>query len=146
MCAFTDPGRSVTLLGPKTDLYLGFADYDSSIAESVRAMIQRLSSNIPTHLLDTFLTITLTPGNPIMHPSIMYGAFGPHSQWDGKPIAEKPLFYEECSELSAYFLQRCDDEVQLIKNKIQVHRTNKNNNTHMIIDIFSYSFELHFLL
>lgn len=53
-----------------------------------------------------------------MHPSIMYGMFGPHSQWDGAPVHEKPLFYEGVSELSSYFLQRADTEIQDIKNQI----------------------------
>jgi hypothetical protein len=32
--------------------------------------------------------------------------------------SERPLFYEDCSELSAYFLTKCDSEVQAIKHAL----------------------------
>jgi opine dehydrogenase len=118
MCAHTVPGKSVTMLGPKTSLYFALSDWNPEAARVGGQLIEKFTS-IPTVILDSFLVITLTPGNPIIHPAIMYGMFGPHSQWDGKPLPEKPLFYEEVSELSSYFLQRCDDEVQWIKRAIE---------------------------
>ena len=120
MSAWTKPGVSVTNLGPKKDLYLAVAAPTShTSAECVR--LQRVLQNlcdINTVVLNSFMNITLTPGNPIMHPSIMYGMFGPHSQWDGKPIKEKPLFYEAVSELSSYFLTLADAEVQAIRHAV----------------------------
>jgi len=117
MSAWLVPGVSVTNLGPKTALYLAMAS-GAAVAAKVAAHVLLELTGIPVVQLQQFMTITLTPGNPIMHPSIMYGMFGPHSQWDGRPLPEKPLFYETVSELSSYFLQRADDEVQAIKNAI----------------------------
>ncbi len=82
------------------------------------SVVERLFC-IPVHVLPHFLAITLTPGNPIMHPAILYGMFGPRSQWDGKPLPERPLFYEACGELSAFILQHLDDEVQQIKTRLE---------------------------
>lgn len=141
MSAWTTPGVSATNLGPKKDLYLALghprerelpavvavaeeeekqavAPVDEVRAMNVLADILKELTDIPVVKLSSFMVITLTPGNPIMHPSIMYGMFGPHSQWDGKPLPEQPLFYEGVSELSSYFLTRADTEVQLIKNAI----------------------------
>jgi len=117
MSAWCTPGVSVTNLGPKTNLYLAMASGPAS-AQAVTAKVLVSLTGIPVVQMPSFMAITLTPGNPIMHPSIMYGMFGPHSQWDGKPLPEKPLFYENVSELSSYFLSRCDAEVQAIKNAI----------------------------
>jgi len=116
MSAFTVPGKSVTNLGPKTGLYLAMANYPEATEACAHVLFEM--TKIPIIKMSSYMVITLTPGNPIMHPSIMYGSYGPHSQWDGKPLPEKPLFYEDVSELSSYFLMRCDAEVQAIKNAI----------------------------
>jgi hypothetical protein len=116
MATQTVPGKSVTNLGPKTTLFLAVNNSkDSMEMRACAHLITKLCDNTPCVLLDSFVTIALTPGNPIMHPSIMYGMFGPYSQWDGKPLAQPPLFYEEVGELSSYFLTKADHEVQLIK-------------------------------
>jgi len=117
MSAWCTPGVSVTNLGPKTNLYLAMASGSSSAQVTCARILENLTG-IPVVQMSSYMAITLTPGNPIMHPSIMYGSYGPHSQWDGKPLPEKPLFYEQVSELSSYFLSRCDAEVQAIKNAI----------------------------
>ncbi len=118
MCAHTEPGISVKMLGPKTSMFFALDQWNEEYAKVGGHLITELTK-IPTVLLDSFLVITLTPGNPIMHPSLMYGAYGPYSQWNGKPVNEKPLFYEEVSELSSYFLTKCDEEVQSIKKAIE---------------------------
>jgi len=116
MSAFTVPGKSVTNLGPKKGLYFFFANYYKAVLLA-QHVLQHMTK-IPVHILPNFMVITLTPGNPIMHPSIMYGMYGPYSQWDGKPQAERPLFYEQVNEMSSYFLTKCDEEVQSIKKAI----------------------------
>ena len=54
------------------------------------------------------LGISLSPSNPILHPTIMYGTW---HNWDGKPLDKKPLFYNDLSEESAALLSGCSDEV-----------------------------------
>lgn len=95
-------------------VYLAMAPGYEDALEATRNVVDEMFK-IPITIMPHFLAITLTPGNPIMHPAIMYGMFGPKSQWDRKPLKEKPLFYEEVSELSSYFLQRLDDEVQEVR-------------------------------
>jgi len=122
MCTRVVPGEQVDNLGPKKSVYLAVAPYhqEAHLAASLALVLQSLLG-IPVEVMDHFLGITLTPGNPIIHPCIMYGMFGPHSQWDGKPLKEPPLFYEHVSELAAYFLQRVDTEVQHIKRALEQH-------------------------
>lgn len=128
MSAWTVPGKSATNLGCKKSMFVALAldkkvsaSQQSAEANVIVHVLKELTKkdDIKIEVLDTYMVITLTPGNPIMHPSIMYGMFGPHSQWDGKPLKEKPLFYEEVSELSSHFLSLADKEVQNIKNAIQ---------------------------
>ncbi|MDJ0840802.1 MAG: NAD/NADP octopine/nopaline dehydrogenase family protein [Acidobacteriota bacterium] len=114
-CSHLQPGRQVTLLGSKKRLFLALhADHFERWGEEVATIVKDLF-RIPVELIDDFLAITLTPGNQIMHPAILCGMFGPQSQWDGKPLPTRPLFYAQCSELSAELLSLCDEEVQHIK-------------------------------
>ena len=117
-CSHLIPGKEVMLLGAKTSLYIAVHDDHQEHAETVKDLSEKLFG-IKTHIVEPFLAITLTPGNPIIHPAIMYGLVGPYSQWDGTPFPQRPQFYEECNELSAYFLQRCDEEVQVIRKAVE---------------------------
>ena len=63
-------------------------------------------------MLDHYLEITLTPGNPIMHSSVVYGLAGPYSQSHGRPFPAPVCWWTDCTELGAYFLARSDEENQ----------------------------------
>ncbi|KAL6056202.1 hypothetical protein QOT17_016241 [Balamuthia mandrillaris] len=116
-------GQLARCLGPKAKLFVAVAKYgdeeeehEKEVEERVRAKIEELH-DIPTAILPHFLNITLTPGNPIMHPSILWGRFGPC--WDGIPLVEPPLFYQDMNELSASTLKLADMEVQLIRRAVE---------------------------
>lgn len=108
------PGVSVTMGGAKSTLYVGTHERESEPArQALLAHLQRLYA-APVELLAHYLEITLTPGNPIMHPSVVYGLIGPYAQWHDKPFAEPLCWWTDCTELGAYFLERCDEESQLL--------------------------------
>ncbi|MGQ6515521.1 NAD/NADP octopine/nopaline dehydrogenase family protein, partial [Serratia sp. IR-2025] len=68
----------------------------------------------PVTLLSNYQEITLTPGNPIMHSSVIYGLIGPWGQWHGHAFNHIPCWWSDCPELGAYFLARCDEENQAL--------------------------------
>lgn len=113
------PGVSVTMGGAKSTLYVGTHQRESGPArQALLAHLQRLYA-APVELLAHYLEITLTPGNPIMHPSVVYGLIGPYAQWHDKPFAEPLCWWTDCPELGAYFLERCDEESQLLCKAVE---------------------------
>eukprot|EP00300_Choanocystis_sp_HF-7_P016942 c19580_g1_i1.p1 GENE.c19580_g1_i1~~c19580_g1_i1.p1 ORF type:complete len:445 (+),score=86.08 c19580_g1_i1:29-1336(+) len=119
MSSNTTFGKSATNLGRKKLLFLATNRFKESDETKLCAyLMTEMAEGIPCVVMDSFMTITLTPANPIMHPAIMYGMFGPFSQWDGRPLKEKPLFYEDVSELSSYFTERADADIQAIKRGV----------------------------
>lgn len=113
------PGVSVKMGGAKSTLYVGTHERESEAArQALLAHLQRLYA-APLELLDHYLEITLTPGNPIMHPSVIYGLIGPYAQWHNKTFAEPICWWTDCTELGAYFLERSDEESQLLCKAVE---------------------------
>ncbi len=62
-----------------------------------------------------YIGTSLTPSNAILHTSIMYGRW---HNWDGKPLTEKPLFYNGLDEPTAQLLSDVSDDVVSIAKGI----------------------------
>ncbi|MFW6165320.1 MAG: hypothetical protein ACOC8J_03935 [Ralstonia sp.] len=76
-----EPGVSVRMGGAKSALYVATHARESDAARAaLLAHLRRLYTS-SVELLDDYLEITLTPGNPIMHSSVIYGLIGPYGQW-----------------------------------------------------------------
>ncbi|KAJ8907726.1 hypothetical protein NDN08_007832 [Rhodosorus marinus] len=56
-----------------------------------------------------YLECTLWPVNNVIHPGILYGRW---KDWDGIPVAEKPLFYNGVDDFTASKLEGMSDEIQ----------------------------------
>ncbi|WER47951.1 NAD/NADP octopine/nopaline dehydrogenase family protein [Cupriavidus sp. WKF15] len=107
-----DPGVSVRMGGAKQQLYAGcHARERQSARQALLAHLSRLYE-APVGLLDSYLEITLTPGNPIMHSAVIYGLIGPYGQWHDRPLPAPLCWWTDCPELGAYFLARADEESQ----------------------------------
>lgn len=119
------PGRSVRMGGAKSTLYVATHARESHASrEALLAHLKRLYA-APVELLDDYLEITLTPGNPIMHSAVIYGLIGPYGQWHGKAFSEPLCWWTDCPELGAYFLERSDEENQSLCKAIE-HRMGVN--------------------
>jgi hypothetical protein len=106
------PGRSVKMGGGKSQLYVAtHARETQASRQQLQHRLSRLYGPCVT-LLDHYLEITLTPGNPIMHSSVIYGLIGPYGQWHRKIFPQRLCWWTECPELGAYFLERMDEESQ----------------------------------
>jgi hypothetical protein len=113
------PGVSVRMGGAKQMLHVGTHARETPGARAaLQGLLQRLYA-APVQLLDHFLEITLTQGNPIMHSSVVYGLAGPYSQWHGRAFPAPVCWWTDCTELGAYFLQRSDEECQRLCQAVQ---------------------------
>lgn len=65
---------------------------------------------IKTLPLPNYLTITLTPSNPILHTTRLYRLFRDYRK--GMVYKSVPLFYEGWDRESSELLLQCDDELQ----------------------------------
>jgi hypothetical protein len=67
--------------------------------------------------LPNYLTVTLTPSNPILHTSRLYSLFKDCP--DGQVYKENPLFYHEWTDDASGVLLGCDLELQELCQKIE---------------------------
>lgn len=75
--------------------------------------ISRILSSIfkmPCTPLNSYLNLTLTPSNPILHTTRLYTIF--KNYVPGKSYENIPLFYEEWNDETTKLLFKCDSEVQ----------------------------------
>ncbi|MDD1139833.1 NAD/NADP octopine/nopaline dehydrogenase family protein [Pseudomonas sp. TNT2022 ID233] len=106
------PGVSVKMGGGKSQLYVALHDRESAQSRQHLEQILTTLYGPCVTMLDHYLEITLTPGNPIMHSSVIYGLIGPYGQWHRKIFPQRMCWWTECPELGAYFLERMDQESQ----------------------------------
>jgi len=114
-----EPGMRVKMGGAKSTLHVATHARETRDARRrVQELVQQLYES-PVELLDNYLEITLTPGNPIMHSSVVYGLIGPYGQWHGRPLPQPICWWTECTELGAYFLERSDEENQRLCKAVE---------------------------
>ena len=102
-------GESVYALGRKPSLALGAIP--AGAAPLWAAEIARLLS-IPCEALPNYLSVTLTPSNPILHTSRLYSMFRdyvPGMVWD-----HNIRFYEEWTDEASRIMLACDAELQAL--------------------------------
>jgi len=108
VCRVVQYGDSVRLHGNKANAPV--AVIPAAQAKEVCSLLGGIVG-VPCLPLSTFLEVSLTPSNPILHPSRMYGAF---EGFENHIFENRLLFYEEWDEKSIQILQAMDDEVQQI--------------------------------
>jgi hypothetical protein len=113
------PGVSVRTGGAKSTLYVATHARETEASRGALLGQLRRLYEAPVELLDHYLEITLTPGNSIMHSSVIYGLIGPYAQWHDKTFAAPLCWWTDCPELGAYFLERCDEENRLLCRAIE---------------------------
>jgi hypothetical protein len=64
------------------------------------------------------LGISLRNPGAVVHPGVMYGRWCPE-QWDGRALAEKPLFYQGVDDFSERVLLGLTGEVQLVRRELE---------------------------
>ena len=105
----TETGKTVQCSGYKDKLYIGALPH--SATEECAALIESIY-DIPCTRLKGFMTLTLTPSNPILHTSRLKTIFKDYKP--GVSYESVPLFYEEWDDESSELLMACDDEIRAI--------------------------------
>eukprot|EP01084_Bolivina_argentea_P291196 500460_1 len=107
-------GQSVEILGTKDSAPISiYPKYDKATAQLLSDIIGELP------VLDDYghiISMTLGALNAIVHPSVLYGKW---VDWDGKPVDEKPLFYQGITKKDAELLMALSDEMIVIANVIK---------------------------
>lgn len=129
MCKVQEPGKSVRVLGTKTISGL-VAHPWSSTAPALDVMSAVLG--LPLVDIQNFLQVILNPSNQLLHPAIMFDLF---DGWDGRPLAEPPLFYESVSQRAADLLEAMSGELQALKEAILARRPQFDLSAVMPIDL-----------
>jgi opine dehydrogenase len=109
ICRMLDYGSMVAVSGVSPELFV--AAIPATETPMIAALLERLLviRSIP---VDNYLTITLTPTNPIFHPSRLYSLF---RDWKpGVTFDRVPLFYGEWDDAASTIFERCSDEIQAI--------------------------------
>lgn len=102
-------GSLVSISGKKPYLYIGSINADNTTTYEFANFLMDLFET-KCEVLKNYLSVTLTPSNPILHTSRLYTMF-----IDYKPGIYYPrnyLFYEEWSLESSDILIKCDNELQ----------------------------------
>jgi len=116
-CRFNTWGKSATILGTKNNILAAVTP--PSKARKALSTLQGLLGVFPDIIeSDNNLSISLRNPGMVVHPVVMYGRWGPES-WDGKPQADKPLFYQGVDEFTEKVLLGMTDEVQAVCRKME---------------------------
>lgn len=100
-------GKAVYELGRKSELQIGTMPV-SKTAEICNTIEELF--NMPCVALDNYLSVTLTPSNPILHTTRLYTLFKDYEL--GMIYPRNFLFYEEWTDESSQILIQCDKELQ----------------------------------
>ncbi|MBE6127836.1 MAG: hypothetical protein E7185_01025 [Erysipelotrichaceae bacterium] len=112
-------GKRVRCEGLRNELFL--ASIPSDKAEDLSAFMSDLWG-IPCTPLPNYLSVTLTPSNPILHTTRLRTLFADYEE--GKVYERNPLFYGEWNNASSELLIACDSELQemlKLMDKLDLH-------------------------
>ena len=106
-------GKSVYMLGRKDSISV--SSIPNNKIKNAKELSERLF-NMKCTVLPNYLSITLTPSNPILHTTRLYSMF---REWTPNVIyPNNILFYESWDDDSSRVLLLCDEEVQNLCNVI----------------------------
>jgi len=119
-CRLNMYGEEVTILGTKKQVDL--AALPPSYAGKISGL---LSDPLGVRLQPaaSLLGLTLANTGQLIHPGIMYGLF---HDWDGRPYAKAPSFYQGINATIAGILQQLSDEVQTLRAVLERHYPDLN--------------------
>lgn len=102
-------GHSVYMLGRKPESQVGTvpAKEAAAVANLLAEML-----DMPCVPLCNYLTVTLTPSNPILHTTRIYSMF--REDTESTLYDHNILFYEEWTDATSELMIRCDEELQQV--------------------------------
>lgn len=112
-------GKRVRCEGLRNELFL--ASLPSNKAEDLASFMESIWG-IPCTVLPNYLSVTLTPSNPILHTTRLRTLFSDYEE--GQVYDRNPLFYGEWNDASSELLIKCDEELQdmlKLMGKLDLH-------------------------
>lgn len=110
ICKVITYGKDINIIGPKRTLFA-----TSFPTENVHYVCNALSHLyfVPAVPVPNFLTLTLSPGNQIIHPGRVTGFFGQFKMKANQVLRQKdvPLLYEDLDQICADEITWLDDEI-----------------------------------
>jgi hypothetical protein len=143
-CRIKEYGKEVHVLGTKQSLRGATFIGDSPSLNDPVAVLQGMIGERPQLLTSgNILGMTLMAVNAYIHTAILYARW---HDWDGKPMAEAPLFYQGLDEHGANLMSTMSDEVLLIAKVImekypQVDLSNVHHVIHFLLGAYSEEIE-----
>lgn len=100
-------GKRVNSLGSRKDLRIASipTSFNAEICDLMAFLLRIKCVDLPN-----YLSVTLTPSNPILHTSRLYGLF--HDYVPSQEYPELLSFYKKWDNFSSEILIGCDDELQ----------------------------------
>jgi len=102
-------GKKVVMRGRKDSIFLG--SLDNSITDDLCKDMFDLF-DMPCIALPNYLCVTLTPSNPILHTSRLFGMFKEYTK--DEKYSNNIMFYEEWTDFDSGVLFEADSELQKI--------------------------------
>lgn len=102
-------GKSVCAIGYRSELFVCALPH---VRSQECAKLMQSIYDIKCSTLKNYLSLTLTPSNPILHTTRLKNIFGDYKA--GKVYDSVPLFYEDWDDETSVLLLACDDEVRNI--------------------------------
>ena len=133
-CRILEFGKKVQILGYKetlgSSLIAGHGDYK---IKPPRALAQHVLGKLPVlKRTNNYIAVNLM-AKSLIHPPLMYGRW---KDWDGKPLAEAPLFYQGVDDLQADLLSKVSDEV--VATATAIHEQRNELDMSEVIHIFDW--------
>ena len=114
------PGELVRMGGAKAQLFVALHRRETAAsAAALKSLLDRLYE-APVAMLQDYLEITLTPGNAIMHPAVLYALIGPGAPWENRPFEQHLCWWSDCPRAGAELLEACDAENQAIRRAVEL--------------------------
>lgn len=107
-------GKTVCVTGYRDRLKL--AGIPKSSLRGIGDLLTETFS-IPCDILPNYLSVTMTPSNPILHTTRLCTEFADYKE--GVVYQKNILFYEEWADESSKLLFACDDELQEVCRKLK---------------------------
>ncbi|XP_033737376.1 octopine dehydrogenase-like [Pecten maximus] len=113
-CRVKEFGKRVEIFGTK--MYLsGSLIRGKSVTKPPLMTLQKFLGFQPILRQSKHFLETIIMSYSFVHPVIFYGKW---KDWDGKAVAEAPLFYHGIDEATAELLQKCSDECTAVASAI----------------------------
>lgn len=106
-------GNSVYELGNRNKMYYFCVEKDKS--SYLESLLEEMMG-VEFQMLDNLLNITLTPSNPILHTARLYNLY---FEGDNGVFKNRVKFYDSWDNSSSKLLIEMDQELELIKEKLQ---------------------------